>query len=432
MFVIVAPYRQVNDLRQYFESTAENRLPPKPMIMKYHSPDLAISDLTQQLNQVRVSESSNLDRDSFGRLLGESVIADRDSPAADISAMDGYAINQLDLQTKTPIPIQGESKAGNPPPSLSRGSTVRIFTGAIVPSEADTVIRREDTEETDSTILIKGQNSSYPIGSNIRVAGENANKGSVAIKEGQSITGASAATIANFGYRSIRVLKRLRVAIVTTGDEVGSFDSSDPQPWQIRNSNLNSLSVFLNAFPWLEVSKETHCVDRPKAISAAISEALQNADALLMTGGVSMGNYDYVPEQVKEIGANIVFHGLPIRPGKPILGAASISGKFILGLPGNPVSALVGCYRIGLPVLRYMAGFSDWEQKPPSTLIAETDNKTLSMYWYRLVKESINGTIQLCPTKGSGDLVSLGQSTGFIEIPPDQCGAGPWTYYKWC
>ena len=399
--------------------------------MKYRCPDSAINALSQHLNTVTVLESFDLSHNIVGKVLGESVIADRDSPAADVSAMDGYAINQSDIQTESPIPISGESKAGNSPPSLRKGTAVRIFTGAIVPPQANLVIKREDTEETDSAIRIKGEVTSYPIGSNIRFAGENAIKGAVVLKKGELITGANAATIANFGYRTVRTNKRLRVAILTTGDEVGPFDQREPKPWQIRNSNLNSLSVLLNAFPWIEISKEMHCVDRPVAISEAMNESLQTADALIMTGGVSMGDYDYVPERIKAMGANIIFHGLPIRPGKPILGAASETGKLILGLPGNPVSALVGCYRIGIPLLKYMAGFSKWEQKPPAAFLAETDEKTLSMYWYRLVTESIDGTIQLCPTKGSGDLVSLGQSSGFIEIPPDQCVAGARNYYKW-
>ena len=144
-----------------------------------------------------------------------------------------------------------------------------------------------------------------------------------------------------------------------------------------------------------------------------------------------MGDYDYVPDVVREVGGEVIFHGLPIRPGKPILGAATGDGKLILGLPGNPVSATIGCRRMALPLLAKLSGQIDWQLPCPFVRLTGAGNKSIPLLWMRLARLTKNGTAETVRSQGSGDLVSLGQSTGFVQVPAGESGEGPWPYYHW-
>ncbi|MDC0295352.1 molybdopterin molybdotransferase MoeA [bacterium] len=396
--------------------------------MQHKHPNSAISMLIEKLKPVDSSEFAEL---APGRITAEDIQADRDSPAADVSAMDGFAFRIAELEEHGQLPVQGECKAGCPPVPLQPRTASRIYTGAIVPQGADLVLKREDASESESVLKLKKPTQQLTTGDNIRKAGENAKQGNLVLAAGSCINSANAATIANFGPSKIKLVRPLRVAIVTTGDEVGKFETSSPDPWQLRNSNLNSLLTFCAGQPWIRIASHTHCTDKKQTIIDNFQNGLSNADAVLVTGGVSVGDYDFVPDAIGKVGAEILFHGLPIRPGKPILGAATQEGKLILGLPGNPVSALIGCCRIGMPVLRYLAGFKEWTPRRPLIRLATPDTKTIPLTWMRLVSLNEKGDAELCPSLGSGDLVSLGQSTGFIEIPPNECGSGPWPYFAW-
>jgi molybdopterin molybdotransferase len=150
-----------------------------------------------------------------------------------------------------------------------------------------------------------------------------------------------------------------------------------------------------------------------------------------LTGGVSKGDYDHVPDVIAGLGATTVFHRLPMRPGRPILGAVSASGQLILGLPGNPISAMVGMSLIGLPLLAKRSGQSnDCTRVTAMTATGDID-KTLSLHWYRLVKVMDSSTVEIIDSRGSGDLIALAKSDGFIYQPPGKSGVGPWDFYAW-
>jgi molybdopterin molybdotransferase len=202
-------------------------------------------------------------------------------------------------------------------------------------------------------------------------------------------------------------------------------------PWQLRNSNRESIATLLAARNWISIISVEHCIDDQKQLHDTLADRLDTSDAILMTGGVSMGDYDYVPDVIRDLGGKVVFHGLPIRPGKPVLGAATNDGKLLLGLPGNPVSATIGCQRLGIPLLAYMAGKRDWLSKVPAVQLENRGNKSIPLTWLRLVKLVDNGVAEPVITQGSGDLVSLGNSDGFVEVPPQQNGEGPWPFYAW-
>ena len=396
--------------------------------MKFKLPNEALISLSHELQPV---STEALETNHQGRILAGTVTADRDSPAADVSAMDGYAIRMTQVQPEASLPVMGESAAGSPAPEMPSHGVLRIFTGAIVPQGCDAVIKREDTEELDSEIRLKLSPAEISKGQHIRRAGENATKGSTVLKPGIEINGAHKATLANFGCSTVAAFRPVRVTILTTGNEVGTFQQEAPMPWQLRDSNRESIATLLAARNWVSIVSVEHCIDDRNQLHDTLADRLKTSDAILMTGGVSMGDYDYVPDVIRDLGGKVVFHGLPIRPGKPVLGAATNDGKLLLGLPGNPVSATIGCQRLGIPLLAFMAGKSDWLPKAPVVQLANSGNKSIPLTWLRLAKLVDNGVAEPVITQGSGDLVSLGNSDGFVEVPPQQSGEGPWPFYAW-
>jgi len=394
----------------------------------FDNPDKALESLAARLRPVEIQRGQ---KPLVGRVLAEAVIADRDSPAADVSAMDGYAISMKDLDRSDAISISGESVPGAPPPEKQTGSVVRIFTGAIVPTGCDAVVKREDTEEAGDAVRLLATAQSIEHGMHIRRAGENAAAGSQVLSPGRPVTAAVRATMANFGCQEARLFAPVRVTVVTTGNEVGDFLQTAPKPWQLRNSNQASVAALLESNPWIQVAHLDHCLDDRDSLTELLGERLTESDAILLTGGVSMGNYDYVPDVIREIGGEIVFHGIPIRPGKPILGAANADGKLMMGLPGNPVSATVGCKRMAIPLLAKMGGLDPWMPIRPGVRLRNPDNKQIPLHWMRLVQLVEHGVAELVDSLGSGDLVSLGRSSGFIELPPGASGEGPWPYVAW-
>jgi molybdenum cofactor synthesis domain-containing protein len=226
----------------------------------------------------------------------------------------------------------------------------------------------------------------------------------------------------------IEVYRKVRVTIINTGDELLQMDAPI-EPWQIRDSNGPLLESMLGACPWIEWTR-TSAKDDLGEIESKLAEALQVSDAVIFTGGVSMGDTDHVPAAVKGSGAEVLFHRLAIRPGAPILGAASHAGQLILGLPGNPVSVAVTFRRFGMPLLERLGGRT-WGQRHLKAELANGDDKTLNLVWYRLVHFQSDGRVLLLPNQGSGDIRSLGLSDGFVEIPPETHSKGTFRYFDW-
>lgn len=396
--------------------------------MKYDNPNDALIDLGEKLRAVEIESDQT---ELLGRVLGQPISADRDSPAADVSAMDGYAIRQSDLATTDPLPVRGECKPGEPPTPMPDSGVVRVFTGAIVPSDCDAVIKREDTKEMESEIRLLSDTANTAQGLHIRRAGENAKKGSTVLSPGLEIHAAHRATMANFGCASADLFRQVRVSILTTGDEVGVFDAAQPEPWQLRNSNRDALVALLKPRPWISITSLEHAIDDRTSLTEMLQRLLSSSDAIIMTGGVSMGDYDYVPDVIRDVGGDVVFHGLPIRPGKPVLGAATDDGKLLMGLPGNPVSATIGCQRLTMPLLARLAGITSWLPHPTVVRLNDAGEKTIPLHWMRLVRMVDHGVCVPVFSQGSGDLVSLGQSDGFVELTPKSSGEGPWPFYGW-
>lgn len=424
---------------------------------------------------VEACELGGAREEAMGRVLAEHITADRDSPAFDYASMDGYAVRLADVAsaTVTPSPsstpsasaassggieeaggitllVAGEARIGCAPPLMPAApGVVRIVTGAAIPLGADAVLKREDVieiamqrQEThgDQTQEKETCGEETPVGSimispavavrirtgdNIRRRAENARAGDTILNIGTIISAAALGTLAAVGCVRPRVYGRLRVAVITTGDELVP-PSATPQPYQVRNSNGPAVSAVLAAHAWLNVASVTHVRDDGERLVAVLRHAIENADAVILTGGVSVGHRDPVRGAVEAARAEVVFHGLPQRPGKPMLGAVATraggSRVPVFGLPGNPISAMVTCLRIVVPVLATCAGVARWPA-PPRVALANPDGKTLDLWWHRLVRLDDRGEATLVDGRSSGDAIAVGGSDGFIEVPPHVHGA---------
>ncbi|MFO0834650.1 MAG: molybdopterin molybdotransferase MoeA [Phycisphaerales bacterium] len=436
----------------------------------FDSPALAVSAMIARLSESCPTPTSEqvplcLAR---GRVLARPVRLDRDSPAFDHSAMDGYALRLADFPgDRSPPPprapgpdsapplrlaVAGESRIGTEPPPWPTNSTspvaVRIVTGAAIPAGADCVVKREDVAEhgggdgaVASITIAWGVLAKLHGGDNIRRRAENARAGEVVLEAGSVMSAAGVGVLAAVGAVEVEVARRVRVSVITTGDELVEPGQS-PSAYQIRNSNAPTLRAILSSPPWLEVMSVVHARDDGPGLDDALCAARSSADAIVLTGGVSMGHRDPVRAAVERLGARIIFHGLPQRPGKPMLGAIvpcegsnGRGGIPIFALPGNPISAMVTCTRIALPVLASMAGAA---VPPPAILarmvtIGNHDGKAIDLWWHRLAALEADGSVRLLPALGSGDIVAGGRSDGFVELAPGSRpdARTPVPFYSW-
>lgn len=363
-----------------------------------------------------------------GRVLAEAVRADRPSPPYDVSAMDGYALRLTDVCCRQ-LPISAEVDIGEKPPHMMPGFAVRIFTGGSVPAEAEVVIKREDVRELPEAIEVP-VGLRVERGMNIRRRGENASTGTTAAVAGSMASAATVGVLATFGFAEVTVRRRVRVAILVTGNELLPVESA-PEPWQIRDSNGPALAAMLGSAPWLDCLPPRRVLDRPEALRAALGGALEACDAVVLTGGVSMGDYDFVPAAVESVGAKVVFHKFAQRPGKPMLGAIGPEGQAILGLPGNPLAAMVTLRRWGSVALRKLAGFAEPDPPVAAALLRNPDEKYRNVCWHRLAKLTAPGEAELVVGMGPGDPVSAAHADGFLELSPRASGPGPWPFYAW-
>jgi molybdopterin molybdotransferase len=343
--------------------------------------------------------------------------------------MDGYAVRISELSGGS-LAVTGEIAIGKAPPAMPVGAALTIVTGAPVPEGCDAVIKREDVTESPGRIGFgAGVVASVKDGQNIRRRGENLDAGALVCGGGRLVTPALAGSLATFGMANPEVFTKVRVGVVITGDEVVD-PGETPDEWSLRDSHGSVLGSMLSSSAWIERGPMTRAKDDAESIYVAAKEALDSCDALILTGGVSMGDHDHVPDVVRRMGAEVVFHRLPQRPGKPALGAVRGDGKPVFGLPGNPLSVLVTARRLVMPALARRTGMPGL-MAPTLVRVTNGDAKTLGMWWHRLVRVTGDGEAELVVSRGSGDVPSAAVSDGFVEVPPGGSGDGPWLFYGW-
>jgi molybdopterin molybdotransferase len=296
--------------------------------------------------------------DSVGRVLAEEICADMDLPPFDRSQMDGFALKTEDAENAPArLKIIGESVAGKGfDGDVKTGEAVRIMTGARVPDSADAVQKVELTEEADGFVKIleppqKNQN--------IVARGAEIEKGALIFGAGEIVGANMIPAMASFGYEKLKVFRRPRVAVLSTGSEITEIGEV-PGPDQIRNSNSVMLKVFADSFADASILPSVR--DDAGALKQAVESAIENFDVLITTGGVSVGDYDFTKPVFRETGAEVFFEKIALKPGKPTVFARR--GKcLIFGLPGNPVSAAVTFFLFVRTALLLMQKANDAELK---------------------------------------------------------------------
>lgn len=287
-----------------------------------------------------------------GRVLATDLVAPGPLPGFDHSAMDGYALATGDLSGEGPwtLAVAGESSAGREGPTLARGTACRIFTGAAVPARADAVVMQEKVRREGGSIVFDERPRPRQ---HIRFAGEDVARGAVALATGTRLRAGTLALAAMLGLGELPVARRPRVTIVCTGDEL--LVPGDPwRPASIFESNSAALGALARQAE-ADVRVAPIARDEPAGMQRAIEQALDGTDVLLTVGGVSVGDHDVVRPALERAGVTLDFWRVAIKPGKP-LAVGRRAGAHVLGLPGNPGSAIVTFTLFGLPLLRALQG----------------------------------------------------------------------------
>lgn len=348
-----------------------------------------------------------------GRVLATEVLSGRSLPPWDNSAMDGFAVRAGELPAT--LPVAGTIAAGDPPDlELPPGAVLRIMTGAPVPRGADAVVMREEVEDRgDSAVFGAGAR----VGQHIRRAGEDVAIGQPVTEAGVRLGPGEIGILGAIGCARVEVARRPRVAILSTGDELVDVDV-EPAPGQIVNSNAYALAAQIR-----EAGGEpVHCgvaPDRREAIARAVREALAAADALVTCGGVSVGDYDFVKEAMDEVGVALDFWKVAMKPGKPLAFGVTPDGKPVLGLPGNPVSAMVVFELFARPAILAMQGARVLDRPVAPVVLERGYRKQPGRAHYVRAVVRRDGERLLAtphPKQGSGMLTSMVGVDALVEI----------------
>ncbi len=361
---------------------------------------------------------------ALGRVLAEDISAPFDIPPLDNSAMDGYAVRFSDIrgataQNPAKLKILGDIPAGySAAKPINPGETYRIMTGAPVPAGADTVVMQEDTQARGQVVEILQE---CPCNSHIRRAGEDLAAGDSVVTSGTLLGPAHIGVLASIKKSLVTVYQRPRVAIISTGDELADVDE-ELTAGKIVSSNSYSLQALVldsNAIPMaLGIARDTR-----EALREKFSAAL-HADMIISSGGVSVGDYDFVKDVMQDLGAEMKFWKVAMRPGNP-LAFGIIGGKPAFGLPGNPVSVMVSFEQFVRPSLRKMCGHTKLF-RPVIEATAQEDVATRQgrQYFIRcMVRKTTAGYIATTTgEQGSGILMSMAKATGLMIVPADRAG----------
>ena len=355
--------------------------------------------------------------DALGRILGEDLVADRDFPPFDRVTMDGIAIcyEQFE-QGRRVFAIESVQAAGSPKHNLSNPTgCIEVMTGAMLPEGTDTVIQYEQLklENGAATILAESVNFRQ----NIHFKGIDRKEKDCIVAKGKKIGPAEIATAATIGKSVLRVARLPRVAIVSTGDELVGVDQT-PLPHQIRSSNALAIQALLLGQYGIK-SRLFHYPDDREAIHAGLSEVFGLFDLVVLSGAVSEGKYDFVPQILMALGVEKSFHKVSQRPGKPFWFGVLAGKAVVFALPGNPVSAFMCACRYLLPFLS--RSISENPRGPEMAVLMEkvVFNPALTYFLPVRLTSGANGTLQAYPLPGhgSGDLANLNDADGFLELP---------------
>ncbi|MEO0897607.1 MAG: molybdopterin molybdotransferase MoeA [Bacteroidota bacterium] len=354
-----------------------------------------------------------------GRILQEDLVADRDFPPFNRATRDGIALNhKVFANGRTEFRIQATAGAGSPQLTLQdQNDCIEIMTGAILPLGCDSVIRYEDLDIADGMARVRIDELTQ--GQAVHPKGSDRKKGDHIVYKGSFISPAEVGVAATIGRSELLVSSLPRTMLISTGDELVPI-SHQPEPYQIRQSNTHKLQTVLAK--WGIQADMMHFSDDPVVIEAGIKQITSDYDLIIISGGVSKGKYDYLPNALDKVGVEKYFHRVRQRPGKPFWFGAVPNEATIFALPGNPVSSFVCAMRYLQPWLRASLG-----QAPFAPLYAElaapiTFTPELTYFAQVLLSYTREGKIIAHPVEGhgSGDLANLTNSSAFMELPQDE------------
>ena len=360
-------------------------------------------------------------RSALNRVLAEDVISPINVPAHDNSAMDGFAVRFADLKAdgEVTLKVAGSSFAGKPfAGKMSAGDAVRIMTGAVMPPEADTIVMQEHAQARDGKVAIgKG----HRLNQNLRRAGEDLAIGQVALTRGLPLRPAEMGLIASIGIGEVTVFRKLRVAFFSTGDELVSIGSV-PGAGQIFDSNRYTIHGMLTRLN-CEIIDMGVIRDDPALIEAAFRQAAANADVVITSGGVSVGEADFVKDMLNKLG-EVLFWKIAMKPGRP-LAYGKIGGAHFFGLPGNPVSVMVTFYQFVRDAMLTLSGQNPVPPLPTfkvpcTSVLKKAPGRTEFQRGILSRDEAGAWSVRVTGEQGSGILRSMAEANCFIILPTDQ------------
>lgn len=358
-------------------------------------------------------------RSALGRILAQVIISPIDVPSHTNSAMDGYAVRSAELPEEgtRELRVIGTALAGEPfPGKVVSGTAIRIMTGAVLPEGADTVVIQEHVERQGEIVRIGG---GHKTGQNVRQAGEDLIRGGTVFGPGQRLQPAELGMLASLGIAEVRVRRRLRVAFFSTGDELRSLGEPLAEG-EIYDSNRYTLYGMLTRLG-VELIDMGVVRDRREDVQRLLSEAADSADAVITSGGVSVGEADLVKDTLRTLG-EVNFWKIAMKPGRP-LAFGRINKAVFFGLPGNPVSVMVTFYQFVQPALRQMMGQTEIQ---PIVFKVPCGNRLKKrpgrMEFQRgILERQADGDLIVRSTgqQGSGILSSMSHANCFIVLPED-------------
>lgn len=373
-----------------------------------------------------------------GRILRESIVADRPFPPFDRVALDGIAIYLDDsgVPHKT-YEVQGILGAGAAPDELKdKNQCIEVMTGAVLPPGTNCVIPYENvsfpTSSTQRVATIKEVQALSPF-ENVHRCGDDVAQGACLVKAGAPIDCHVVGVAATVGKHELLCSRLPRIAVVSTGTELVPVTDT-PLPHQIRSSNVHSLGAALSLHGFNAV-QFYHLQDDPVSMHETIKRLLEENDYLIFTGGVSKGRFDFLPETLERCSVTKIFHGVAQKPGKPMWFGKVSEGCMVFGLPGNPMAAVVCVHRYVIPSLHIFMGSrkgftSAWEV-PPQSGVKRGSRVGLAP---AVVSVDAKGTLHIAlkSNHGSGDFASLLNTHGFLEVPVEGDETpGPWLFWTW-
>jgi molybdopterin molybdotransferase len=355
--------------------------------------------------------------DALGRVLAQEVMTDREYPPFDRSTRDGYAVRAKEVAPGASLKCVGEIKAGDTvSETLVAGTCVQIMTGAAIPSGADAIVMIEHTKRERD--LVRFERAAHS-GQNFVPRGSEAVAGQAILGAGMRLGYAELALAAQIGAVELKCATRPRVAILSTGDEVVLVDET-PGPFQIRNSNSVSLAAQVRIAGGEPVVLG-NAADRVEDLGEKIERGLKE-DALVLSGGVSMGEYDLVEKVLKAMGAEFFFDAVAIRPGKPAV-FGFCQGKPVFGLPGNPVSTMVTFELFVAPAIDLLSGAEARPMPVMEARLGEALNEKAGLAHFlpaRVEWRGLTPEVRALRWQGSGDIAALAKANCFLVVPADR------------